>query len=75
MKSSFAKQKRIKSIIMWLGFVSAALLTVGIDWRDMTSWIVMGEAVKDFLCNPARIILFCYTMYSIANNPTNKAGF
>lgn len=75
MKTNFIKQERIKSVIMWLGFVSTALLAVGIDWQDLTSWAAMGEAIKAFFCNPAHIILFGYTIYSVANNPTNKSGF
>ena len=69
------KQKRIKSLVMWLGFIATAFLAVGIDWQELTSWYALGQATLDFLKNPAHIIMFAISIYSTANNPTNKTGF
>ena len=68
-------QSRKKSIVMWLGFIATAFLAVGIDWKDLTSWSMLGQTLLSFIKNPAHIIMFAITMYSVANNPTNKTGF
>lgn len=68
-------QKRVKSLIMWLGFIASAFLAVGIDWQELTSWEMVGSAILSFLQNPAQLIMFGMSMYAIANNPTNKNGF
>ena len=68
-------QDRVKSWLMWLGFISAAFLAVGIDWQDLTSWKAVWDAVIIFLSNPAKLIAFGIALWSVANNPTNRSGF
>ena len=73
--NEFISQKRIKSWALWLGYIAAAFLAVGIDWQDLQSWKAVGDALIEFISNPAKLIAFGVAMWSITNNPTKKNGF
>lgn len=42
-------QKRFQSWLLWLGYISAALLAIGIDWHDLQSWTLVWEQIIAFL--------------------------
>ena len=65
-------QKRFQSWVLWLGYIAAALLAVGIDWHDLQSWEAVWEQLIAFLSSPASIIEFGVAIWAITNNPTSK---
>ena len=69
------KQNRLKSVVMWCGIISSAFIAVGMDWHNFTSWYALGQAFMNVLKNPSIIIALFISIYSHANNPTNKTGF
>jgi len=68
-------QKRTKSWLMWIGYIAAAALAVGIDWHDLQSWQLVWDKIIAFLSSPASIIEFFAVLIATSNNPTNKSGF
>ena len=74
-KKKIITQKRIESWVLWLGYIAAAFLAVGIDWQDLNSWKAVWDAFIMFASNPAKLIAFGVAMWAITNNPTNKSGF
>ena len=74
MDKAFISQKRIKSIVMWLGIIGSALMSIGLDWHNYDSWASLFKALFDFICNPAAVITFIIIIFGQINNPTHKNG-
>lgn len=66
---------KAKSIPVWAGLLASALLAIGINWEDMTTWAAVKDALVMTLSNPSKIIAFCVAIFAILNNPNSRKSF
>ena len=65
-------KEKLKSIPLWCGFLASALLAIGINWEDLTTWQAVSDAIVATVSNPAKIIAFCVAIFAILNNPNSR---
>ena len=63
---------RLKNMHMWLGVIAVALLGIGIDLTELTSWTILYDKLMALLNNPYRLGLVVYTLLCVFIDPTTK---
>ena len=56
MKDFLDKHPKLKSVYFWLGLVSIIFASAGIDFNDLTSWKLFGDALLSIVQNPVAVV-------------------
>lgn len=68
----FLKNPKLKNPYFWLSIVGLLFASAGIDFGDLTSWQLLGEALMSILQNPVAIVSVLTAFVGIWNNNGTK---
>ena len=82
MKEFLDKHTKLKSPYFWLSVVALIFSASGVDFNQLTSWQLLGQALVSILNNPVSIVAVITAFLGIWNdnstkgldNITNKKG-
>ena len=72
MKDFLDKHPKLKNPYFWLSIVGLLFASAGIDFGDLTSWQLLGEALMSILQNPVSIVAVLTAFVGIWNNNDTK---
>ena len=71
MKGLF-KNSKFKNPYFWLSIFALVFSASGIEFNELTSWALLGEALIDILNNPVSIISVVTAMLGIWNDNSTQ---
>lgn len=61
---------RLKNPWFWVGVVSVAIASIGLDASTLTSWEAVAAAALDVLRNPVQVVTLALAVLAIFIDPT-----
>lgn len=61
---------RLKNPWFWVGVVSVAIASIGLDATTLTSWEAVAAAALDVLRNPVQVVTVALAVLAIFIDPT-----
>ena len=71
MKDLF-KNSKFKNPYFWLSMFALVFSASGVEFNELTSWALLGEALVDILNNPVSIISVITAMLGIWNDNSTQ---
>lgn len=69
---SFLKNPKFKNPYFWLSIIALIFSASGVDFNQLTSWSLLGDAITDILGNPVSIISVITALLGIWNDNSTK---
>ena len=68
----FLKNSKFRNPYFWLSVFALIFSASGIDFNELTSWALLGNAIVDILNNPVSVISVITAMLGIWNDNSTK---
>ena len=71
-KAAFEMKEKLKNPYFWLSVFALIFSAAGVDFQQLTSWSLLGEALYGILQNPVAIIAIITAFLGIWNDNSTK---
>lgn len=65
---------RLKNPVFWaqvaVALLSPILVSLGLQWEDMTTWPALGEVLRQAVCNPVILVAVIVSLWGVITDPT-----
>lgn len=65
---------RFKNPMFWaqiiVAIISPILVGLGLQWEDMTTWSMLGQALYNAVCNPVIVVAVIASVWTALTDPT-----
>ncbi|MFR8871632.1 MAG: phage holin [Paraclostridium sordellii] len=65
-------KNRVKNPYFWLGLTGVIFSAAGIDFKTLTSWDLLGEALLSILANPVAVVAVIAALLGVCIDPSSK---
>lgn len=65
-------KNRVKNPYFWLGLGGVIFSAVGVDFKTLTSWSLLGNALLDILANPVAVVAVIAAVIGVVVDPSTK---
>ena len=65
-------KSRIKNPYFWLGLGGVIFSAAGVDFKTLTSWNLLGNALLDILANPVAVVAVVAAVIGVVVDPSTK---
>lgn len=65
-------KNRVKNPYFWLGLTGVIFSSAGIDFKTLTSWNLLGNALLDILSNPVAVVAVIAALVGVFVDPSSK---
>lgn len=65
-------KNRIKNPYFWLGLGGIIFSSAGIDFKTLTSWNLLGNALLSILANPVAVVAVAAAIIGVFVDPSSK---
>ncbi|WP_338658810.1 phage holin [Paraclostridium sordellii] len=65
-------KNRVKNPYFWLGLTGVIFSSVGIDFKTLTSWNLLANALLDILANPVAVVAVIAALIGVFVDPSTK---
>ncbi len=65
-------KNRIKNPYFWLGLGGVIFSAAGVDFKTLTSWGLLGNALLDILANPVAVVAVAAAVIGVFVDPSTK---
>ena len=65
-------KNRVKNPYFWLGLTGVIFSSVGIDFKTLTSWNLLANALLDILANPVAVVAVIAALIGVFVDPSSK---
>lgn len=65
-------KEKIKNPYFWLSCIALIFSASGVDFNELTSWVLLGDALLSILNNPVNIIAIVTAFLGIWNDNSTK---
>lgn len=66
------KDSKFKNPYFWLSVVALIFSASGVDFNQLTSWTLLGEAIIGILANPVSVVAVITALLGIWNDNSTK---
>ena len=71
MESPFEKPGVLAQVAVAL--LSPILVSLGLQWEDMTTWPALGEVLRQAVCNPVILVAVVVSLWGSSLTPPPRA--
>ena len=68
----FLKNSKFRNPYFWLSVFALIFSASGVDFNELTSWALLGNAIVDILNNPVSVVAVITAMLGIWNDNSTK---
>lgn len=65
-------KNRIKNPYFWLGLGGIIFSSAGVDFKTLTSWNLLGDALLSILANPVAVVAVAAAIIGVFVDPSSK---
>lgn len=65
-------KSRVKNPYFWLGLGGVIFSAAGVDFKTLTSWSLLGNALLDILANPVAVVAVAAAVIGVFVDPSTK---
>ncbi len=65
-------KNRVKNPYFWLGLGGVIFSAAGVDFKTLTSWSLLGNALLDILANPVAVVAVAAAVIGVFVDPSTK---
>lgn len=65
-------KNRIKNPYFWLGLGGIIFSSAGVDFKTLTSWNLLGDALLSILANPVAVVAVAAAVIGVFVDPSSK---
>ncbi|CEP79300.1 Small integral membrane protein [[Clostridium] sordellii] len=65
-------KNRVKNPYFWLGLTGVIFSSAGIDFKTLTSWDLLANALLDILANPVAVVAVIAALVGVFVDPSSK---
>lgn len=65
-------KNRIKNPYFWLGLGGIIFSSAGVDFKTLTSWNLLGDALLSILANPVAVVAVAAAIIGVFVDPSTK---
>lgn len=65
-------KNRVKNPYFWLGLGGVIFSAAGVDFKTLTSWSLLGNALLDILSNPVAVVAVVAAVIGVVVDPSTK---
>lgn len=65
-------KNRIKNPYFWLGLGGVIFSSAGVDFKTLTSWNLLGDALLSILANPVAVVAVTAAIIGVVVDPSTK---
>lgn len=65
-------KNRVKNPYFWLGLGGVIFSAAGVDFKTLTSWNLLGNALLDILANPVAVVAVIAAVIGVVVDPSTK---
>lgn len=65
-------KNRIKNPYFWLGLGGIIFSSAGVDFKTLTSWNLLGDALLSILANPVAVVAAAAAIIGVFVDPSTK---
>ena len=65
-------KNRVKNPYFWLGLGGVIFSAAGVDFKTLTSWNLLGNALLDILANPVAVVAVSAAVIGVVVDPSTK---
>ncbi|MGY5268771.1 phage holin [Paraclostridium bifermentans] len=65
-------KSRIKNPYFWLGLGGIIFSSAGVDFKTLTSWSLLGDALLSILANPVAVVAVAAAIIGVFVDPSTK---
>ena len=67
---------RLKNPVFWaqvaVALLSPILVSLGLQWGDMTTWPALGEVLRQAVCSPVILVAVIVSLWGVITDPTTQ---
>ena len=68
----FLKNSKFRNPYFWLSVFALIFSASGVDFNELTSWALLGNAIVDILNNPVSVVAVITAMLGIWNDNSTQ---
>lgn len=65
-------KNRLKNPYFWLGLGGVIFSSAGVDFKTLTSWNLLANALLDILANPVAVVAVIAAIIGVFVDPSSK---
>ncbi|MFR4164219.1 MAG: phage holin [Paraclostridium sordellii] len=65
-------KNRVKNPYFWLGLGGVIFSAAGVDFKTLTSWNLLANALLDILANPVAVVAVAAAVIGVVVDPSSK---
>lgn len=65
-------KNRLKNPYFWLGLGGIVFSSAGVDFKTLTSWNLLGDALLNILANPVSVVAVSAAVIGVFVDPSTK---
>lgn len=65
-------KNRVKNPYFWLGLGGVIFSAAGVDFKTLTSWNLLANALLDILANPVAVVAVIAALLGVCIDPSSK---
>lgn len=65
-------KNRLKNPYFWLGLGGIVFSSAGVDFKTLTSWNLLGDALLNILANPVSVVAVTAAIIGVFVDPSTK---
>lgn len=65
-------KNRLKNPYFWLGLGGIIFSSAGVDFKTLTSWNLLGDALLNILANPVSVVAVTAAIIGVFVDPSTK---
>lgn len=65
-------KNRVKNPYFWLGLGGVIFSAAGVDFKTLTSWNLLANALLDILANPVAVVAVIAAVIGVVVDPSTK---
>lgn len=65
-------KNRLKNPYFWLGLGGIVFSSAGVDFKTLTSWNLLGDALLNILSNPVSVVAVTAAIIGVFVDPSTK---
>lgn len=65
-------KNRLKNPYFWLGLGGIIFSAAGVDFKTLTSWSLLGDALLSILANPVAVVAVTAAIIGVFVDPSTK---
>ena len=67
---------RLKNPVFWaqvaVALLSPILVSLRLQWEDMTTWPALGEVLRQAVCSPVILVAVIVSLWGVITDPTTQ---